>query len=141
MKKRILILTLSLLFLVSTTGLPVTINLCKMAESGETGKCMMHHKLISSLCCANEVSVNHPAVSSVVPDCCRTEFVYNKVKDEFVANKTDVNFFSSIQNLVQIITIVPSGVDFTFEETFYCDSSPPFLINPQLNITNSIFLI
>lgn len=139
--KRILILTLTLLFVVSTTGLPVTINLCKMANEVNTDECMMHHKPVKSHCCGMKTSATGLIVSSVVPDCCETEFIYNKVEDEFVTNKTDVNFFSSSQILFQSVNVIPSAIDFSFNESYYCDSSPPFLINSDLNITNSILLI
>ena len=139
--KRILILTLTLLFLVSTTGLPVTIHLCKMADSGDTSECMMHHKPVKSGCCSMEISTTELSVSSQIPPCCETEFVYNKVKDDFVTNKTDVNFFTSTQILFQSVSIIPTAIDLSMNESYYCDSSPPFLINSDLNITNSILLI
>lgn len=141
MKKRILILTLTLLFLVSTTGLPVTINLCKMADSGDADQCTMHQKPVKSLCCSMETSGDEISISSQTPDCCKIEFVYNKVNDEFVNNKTEVNLFSSLGILSQPLILISHTFDFGFEESFYNDSSPPFLIDPELHITNSVLLI
>jgi hypothetical protein len=141
MKKRILISALSLLFLVSTTGLPVTIKLCKMAEGMDSSECTMHHKPVKSLCCAKQTNDNSNTISYDKPDCCQIEFVYNKVSDEFIYNKSELNNFSSSGFLIQVTTIlIPSG-SYADNISFPCDSSPPFLINSELNITNSIFLI
>lgn len=139
MKRKILISTLTLLFLVSTTGLSATINLCKMAEGMETEQCTMHSKPIKSDCC-KETSELPFMTSFENSGCCQTEFVYNKIEDEFLCNKTEVSFSSS-EYVLQPIAVVPSIVDFSNSEFFYCDSSPPFLINPELYISNSILLI
>jgi hypothetical protein len=138
MKRKILISTLTLLFLVSTTGLPVTISLCKMAEDEETDQCVMHHKPVESSCCAEE-TFEYQITLSDYSGCCEVKFVYNKVDDEFIYNKTEISFSSS-EYILQPIALSPT-VHFYYNESFYCDSSPPFLINPELHITNSILLI
>ncbi len=141
MRKRILISALLLLFLVSTTGLPITINYCKMAASEEMSMCSMHHKPVKSLCCAENTVDNFSGIYFNKPDCCQTEFVYNKVSDEFVTNKTDVQFFTSLQNSIHSNNIIPIVIEIPRSLTHYCDSSPPFLINPELHISNSVILI
>jgi hypothetical protein len=141
MKKRILISILNLLFLVSTTGLPVTISLCKMADAKDVDQCMMHNKPVKSMCCAEETSENILTISSKLPNCCQISFVYNKVEDQFVSNKTENNFYSSFEKLFVPITLIPNQLELSFGESFYTDSSPPFLINPEIHITNSSLLI
>jgi len=144
MKKRILILTLTLLFLVSTTGLSVTYHLCKMMETkplSECDVCVNEIEEIVSSCCSRGTIENKVTIASENAVCCQEEFVYNKVEDEFVNNKSDVNFFASSEILFQPIVLIPYTFDFSSDESFYCDSSPPFLINPELHITNSVFLI
>jgi hypothetical protein len=139
MKRKILTSTLTLLFLVSTTGLPATISLCKMAEAEETYQCMMHNKPVKSQCC--EETSESPFITSFEnTGCCQTEFVYNKVQDEFLCNKIGISF-SSQEDVLQPLAILPPAVDFYYSESFYCDSSPPFLINPELHISNSVLLI
>ena len=139
-KKRILISALSLLFLVSTTGLPVTYHLCKMMDGMDSSECSMHHKPVKSLCCEEQTEDNFNTISYDKPDCCQIEFVYNKVKDDFIYNKSEVNDFSSSENLFQAVTILIPADSYT-TTSFICDSSPPFLINSELHITNSILLI
>lgn len=146
-KKRIFILSFILLFLVSTTGLPVTYHLCQMIEQFAAGGldeyevCKAEMKKIEPSCCAQETIEYSVKISSNTPVCCQSEFAFNKVKDEFIFNNSDLNFFSSIQNLFQVVTLIPATVNFSSEESFYCDSSPPFLIDTNLHINNSIFLI
>ena len=142
MKKRIFILSFVILFLVSTTGLPVYYHYCEMMQKKSLNECEVcaEEKEEVSSCCSEKVSENTIKFSSHRPVCCQEEFVYNKVEDEFVNNKTDVNFFSSSEILYQPIILIPHTFDFSLDESFYCDSSPPFLINPELYISNSILL-
>ena len=140
MKKKILISTLILLFLVSTTGLPVTINLCKMAAE-DADQCTMHQKPVRSMCCMEETSDNTLRISSAVPNCCQVSFVYNKVESEFVNSKTENNFYSAFQSFIVQISINSDQLEITSNESFYTDSSPPFLIDPEIHITNSTLLI
>jgi hypothetical protein len=134
------ILGLIILFFISTTGLPITINLCKMAAS-EKDECMMHHKPVCSHCCADEIPDHLHSISFNKYNCCETEFMYKKVEDQYVVNKTGVDLFSSHENILHSVEIIPSLAEFSTSDSFYSDSSPPFLINPDLNITNSTLLI
>jgi hypothetical protein len=143
-KKRIFILTLNIIFLISTTGLPITYHLCQMMQKKTLSACEMCNgemEKMETSCCAEEVVDNSVIIKSEKSVCCQEEFVYNKVEDEFVNIKTDVNFFASSEILLQPIVLIPHTFDFFLEESFYCDSSPPFLINPEIHITNSILLI
>ena len=140
MKKRILISTLTILFLVSTTGLPVTISMCKMA-AGDADQCTMHQKPVRSMCCMEETSENTLRISRTTPNCCQVSFVYNKVESEFVNNKTELNFYSSSHIILSLVALIPSQLELISAESFYTDSSPPFLIDPEIHITNSSLLI
>ena len=140
MKKRILISTLTILFLVSTTGLPVTISMCKMAV-GDADQCTMHQKPVKSMCCMEETSVNTLRISRATPNCCQVSFVYNKVESEFVNNKTELNFYSSSHIILSLVVLIPGQLELISAESFYTDSSPPFLIDPEIHITNSALLI
>ena len=141
MKKKILIPALTLLFLVATTGMSVTISFCKLADGYNKDTCSMHNKPVKSNCCVDETSENPSIVSLENPGCCETEFVYNKIKDDFVPNKPNVNIFPSYENLIQPVTLTNITTNFSFGRPFYCDSSPPFLINPNLHIAESVLLI
>ena len=140
MKKRILISILTILFLVSTTGLPVTISMCKMSAE-ETDQCMMHNKPVRSMCCMEDISENSLRISQTTPNCCHVSFVYNKVESEFVNNKTEINFYSSFQTSIILVSLIPHQFEVSCSESFYTYSSPPFLIDPEKHITNSSLLI
>jgi hypothetical protein len=144
MKKRILILNLTLLFLVSTTGLPVTFHLCQMMEQkslSECEVCLAEMNKVETSCCSEELNEESITISSVNPICCQDEFVYNKIEDEFISGKSEITLFLSSENSFQPIALIPPTFDFSSEVSFYCDSSPPFLINPEIHITNSVLLI
>lgn len=143
MKKRIFILSFVILFLVSTTGLPVYYHYCEMMQKKSLNGCEVcaEDKEEVSSCCSEEVSENTVKFSSDRPVCCQDEFFYNKVEDEFLINKSDIISFISTQNLFQSVTLIPSATSLSIEASFYCDSSPPFLINSELYISNSILLI
>ena len=144
MKKRILISILSLLFLVSTTGLPVTYHLCEMMQEkmlAECEVCMIEMQEVEPSCCNEEINEELITISSENPICCQDEFVYNKVEDEFISGKSEITLYLSSENLFQTLALIPPTFDFSSEESFYGDSSPPFLINPEIHITNSVLLI
>ncbi|MGB5529076.1 MAG: hypothetical protein WBQ32_03825 [Ignavibacteriaceae bacterium] len=144
MKKRIFILTLTLLFLVSTIGLPVTYHLCEMMKEKsltECEVCMIEMQKVETSCCNEEMNEEQITISSQNPICCQDEFVYNKIEDEFIFNKFELNSFTSSEISFQTVILIPASIDLEPNISFYCDSSPPFLINPELNITNSVFLI
>jgi hypothetical protein len=143
-KKRISISILTLLFLVSTTGLPIWSHYCEMMNKRSNSECEMCEakmEKINTSCCNNESIDLSVTISSVNPTCCQDEFIYHKVEDEFVTNKSDISFFSSSEILFQPVDLISHTFDFSLEESFYCDSSPPFLINSDLHITNSVLLI
>ena len=144
MKKRISILTLTLLFLVSTTGLPVSYHLCKMMKQKLLSDCEIckdEMEKIRPSCCDKETMEYSVTISSENSVCCQEEFVYNKVEDEFIYCKSDETYFSSSISLFQPIILISSSFNFSIQKSFFCDSSPPFLINPELCISNSILLI
>lgn len=144
MKKRILILTLTLLFLVSTTGLSVTYHLCQMMDQKSLIECQMCNvetELVEPSCCAEEIMDYRTTISLNNPLCCQSEFVYNRIEDEFIFHKFELNSFTSSEISFQTVILIPDSIDLEPNVSFYCDSSPPFLINPELNITNSVFLI
>ena len=86
MKKRISILSLTLLFLVSTTGLSVTYHLCEMMGEksfNECEVCKAEMELVETYCCDEQKIEELITISSENPVCCKDEFVYNKVEDDF----------------------------------------------------------
>jgi hypothetical protein len=103
--------------------------------------CTIEIETVETSCCEEEKAEEPISISSENPVCCQDEFVYNKVKDDFIFTKSEKIFFLSFENLSQTVTLIPPLIDFQKEESFYCDSSPPFLINPEIHISNAALLI
>lgn len=143
MKKRILILSLTLLFLVSTTGLPVSYHLCQMMEQKSLSECEVCtvEKEETFSCCAEETMEYSVRISSENPVCCQDELVYNKVEDEFLNTKTEAKVFITVEH--SIITSV-SLADFSHNlltQKYLTSSSPPTFLTNDIYLNNSVFLI
>ena len=132
-KNTIFILTLNLLFLVSTTGLPVTYHLCQMMGQKslyECNVCKAEMEIIGPSCCGEEMMEYPVTISSDNPICCQDEFVYNKVEDDF---SQSINL-NTITN--SVITILKPLVPGTESEEKYSHqnnySLPPPKFGKQL---------
>ena len=134
MTKRIIILSFCMLFLVSTTGLPLTVHFCKMKSSSsgnkKCGMCMMEGKHSKS----SDVISLRRAMSS----CCHTETFDNNVKDNFLSFTTEMNIHLHFAAMI-------SPVDYSFcsyiSAVQFTDTSPPRLLSNNLYLFNSILLI
>jgi len=144
MKKRILTISFTLLFLVSTTGLPIYSHYCEMMgkrSSNECEMCKAEIEKIEPSCCSLKTLEYSLTISSANPVCCQEEFVYNKVEDEFLSNKIEVKIFVASEH--SIITNV-SQADFTlslFTQKYLISSSPPKFLTNDIYLNNSVFLI
>lgn len=138
-KKRIYILTLTLVFLVSTTGMPIIIHYCKMMESASLQACEMHSQEIKkSNCCETENQSSAPAKSSfskAIDECCKDFVVDLSVKDTFVSSKTEFNI------PLYLYILVESDLTSHFQTNLKLDISPPQLVSNKIYLTNSILLI
>lgn len=87
MKKKISILTLIILFLVSTTGLPIWSHYCEMMgnrSSSECGMCETESVLIEeTTCCSETIPENLVKISDGKSECCIDEFDYKKIEDSY----------------------------------------------------------
>lgn len=143
-RKRLQILSFSLVFLVSTTGLPVTYHLCEMMGKKSLFECEMCKPIVEEpqeSCCSMENN-NYPvSISSSNSICCQEHFVYNKVEDDFLFNKSEIFSDYSVKIILNSTILKLNKVDLFNSANFYNDSSPPFLINTDLNILISTLLI
>lgn len=134
MTKRIIILTFCMLFLVSTTGLPLTIHFCKMKASASVNKkcsmCMMDAK--------HSKTPDGTSLKRAIGQCCHTETFDNNVKDNFLSLSNEVNF-----NSLSVIMICPVECSFCsyVSSIQFNDTSPPRLLSNNLYLFNSILLI
>lgn len=144
MKKRISISILTLLFLVSTTGMPIWSHYCEMMGKRSITECEMCKAEIEKLepsCCSEKTMEYSITISSAIPVCCQDEFIYNKIEDEFLSNKIEAKIFVASEH--SIITNV-SQADFTqglFIQKYLISSSPPKFLTNDIYLNNSVFLI
>lgn len=116
MKKKISILTLTILFLVSTTGLPVFSHYCEMMQKRSISECEMckvEMEKVESSCCSEEIQGDKLQVSSEKSTCCIQEFDYKKIEDNFsLTLNTSVTSFNIV-----IETLDQASVDSQKEQT------------------------
>ena len=139
MKKKISVISLSLLFFVSTTGLPFVVNFCTMMGTPDTDMCEMHSEHNKTCECeAHKLLVNSEISKD---DCCKTEIVDKSIHDKYLQN--NIQKF----NLNQSIALIISSDIQVYDDLFinpvrsFNDVSPPSLINNHIYLNNSILLI
>jgi hypothetical protein len=92
-------------------------------------------------CCSDHNPNSKNNISIEKTECCQTEFVYNKLKDEFVFDKTDkINYSFSIVSITLLSNLFEPNNVYS-KNIIISDSSPPFLIDSSLYLSNSVFLI
>ena len=99
MKKRITILSLCLLFLVSTTGLPVTYHMCEMMQEkslSECEVCNLEMQITETPCCSEEISDSLLQISNAESSCCVESFNYKKIEDNFSFTSTLISTTHSV---------------------------------------------
>jgi hypothetical protein len=135
MIKKSFILFFILLFVVSTTGMPLIIHYCKTMEmsSLDTASCV-HEVKKTSCCSANE---ENSTFFSRIDDCCTDYFIENTVEENFVISKTEL-INEDLQ--VEIIAVDTDADSYSF--TTHSDfSSPSGIPGNKIYLYNSILLI
>ena len=116
MKKKISILTLTILFVVSTTGMPIWSHYCEMMGKKSLSECQAcaEEKEETFSCCSMEESDFEIQLKAKESNCCIDEFDYNKIEDDF--------FQSITSNLIPITSVITelhlSTLDFQKENKF-----------------------
>lgn len=94
MKKRFSILTLTLLFLVSTTGLPVFYHYCEMIGKKSFSECKMckmeTEEKEHTSCCSQPIQESRVQIVDKNSECCVDEFDYKKIEDNFAQSSNTV---------------------------------------------------
>ena len=144
MKRKIITYMLLSVFLFSVIGVPVSVHYCEMMKQKSISSCDIckdEMTNVKSSCCEDEQNNYSETISLPISNCCQNEFIYNKIDDEFLINKSDINLFSLLENVIQQVVLTPDAQQVELTHSFYSDSSPPFLINPEIHISNSALLI
>lgn len=133
MKKKISILTLTILFVVSTTGMPIWSHYCEMMGKKSLSECQAcaEEKQETFSCCSMEESDFEIQLKAKESNCCIDEFDYKKIEDDF--------FQSITSNLFPITSVITefhlSSPDFQSENKIAQQSNynlPPPKFGKQL---------
>jgi hypothetical protein len=138
-KRKIFILTLTFLFFVSTTGLPLVLHYCEMMESVSFEICEMHNNQAAETPCCESEKTAEIYFTSGYDNCCSTKLVDSSVKDNFVVSKSEI--ISKIQLPVVLVINLTSHLSLFSSNNIFTDASPPPLIDNHLYLTHSILLI
>ena len=140
--KKILILTLTFTFLISTTGIPVFYHYCYMMGSKSLNECEMCKLEVvekeQTSCCSEIISESQLKLSDEKSSCCVDEFDYKKIED----NYSQIHQ-SLIQSCQVIISEIILNVDKTNNESKYSkkinfDLPPPKFGKKLLNSLNQL---
>ncbi len=137
MKKKFSII-LVFLFIVSTIGLPLSINFCSMMDTPQAGVCEMHS---NDRACETE---NHHILLKTEltrQDCCKTEIIDKAISDNYL--QTDIQIHNLNQNIIAVINpnLAENNNSFVNLTYYFSDISPPSLSNNHIYLSISILLI
>jgi predicted membrane protein len=143
LKKQITYILL-ITFIVSIIGIPLSYHFCSMMNEKSLSDCnicsLESPKEINN-CCESEIENNYNQKFLGSQSCCQQDFEYKKIEDGFILNKIEPIKIDVLSLDVTQTESIIKFVDSKVSDEFYSDSSPPFLIDPELHISNSVFLI
>ncbi len=138
MKKKFSIILLVFLFIVSTIGLPLSINFCSMMDTPQVGMCEMHSN--DTAC---ETEIHHIILKTELTrqDCCKTEIIDKAISDKYL--QVDIHKHNLNYNIIAVINpnLTENIGSFVNSVHYFNDSSPPSLSNNHIYLSISILLI
>jgi hypothetical protein len=138
MKKKISVISLILLFFVSTTGLPLTINICSLMDTPQADICEMHSEHKTCEYEANKVSVKTEITKT---DCCKTELIDKSICDKYLqASSQNSNLNHPSIVIINDNFLVNNNLLIN-PLRYFNDTSPPSLLNNHIYLKISILLI
>ena len=143
MKKKISILFLITLFLISTTGLPIYSHYCEMMGKKSLSECEMCKAEIEKIepsCCSEEISDNDLKFSSNKSNCCVDEFDYKKIEDNFFQT-VSLNLITNNLIIAELnLTTLESQDEEKYSQQTNYDLPPPKFGKQLLNTIHQLKL-
>jgi hypothetical protein len=135
MKKKITVISLILLFVISTIGLPLSINICTMLGTSQINLCKMNSG------CENEPCQGSLNSGLTKEDCCKTELIDKSICDKYI--QENVQKPIQVQNILLILNPdIPIENNLCLNSAkYFNDTSPPSSLNNHIYLNNSILLI
>lgn len=143
MIKKVSILTLLLLFFISTTGLPLSIHFCQMENNNESQTCPTHNEMMKKIHqSCNQDQDKSSYFTSERGSCCKSGIADKPVTDNFL--QADSQKHNPKLSFVVPAIFLNLFADYNLRAglfNHFSDSSPPSLINNHIYLDNSILLI
>lgn len=144
MRSKIITYLIISLFLLSIIGIPVSLHYCELMKQKSIFSCEICEvekaKVISS-CCETEQNNYSETIVTFNLKCCHDELLYKKIVDEFLYTKTEFNSFPLLERVLYIADAFHVVNPIQAPQTLFSDVPPPFLIDPNIYITNLTLLI
>lgn len=134
MKKKISILSLVILFLVSTTGLPIWSHYCEMMgqkSSDECEMCSIEIEKIESDCCSEENQFEKIQISSENSTCCIDAFDYKRIEDNY-SQPISLRLIFSSEIVATTVDVVANPKNVKSQSFIDTDNLPPPKFGKQL---------
>ena len=142
MKKRISISVLTLLFLVSTTGMPIWSHYCEMMGKKsltECDDCKIEEVVVVS-CCSETIPDDQLQYSSSNSKCCIDEFDYKKIEDIFSQSSNTVLISSSVIVAENNLNTIESVTEKKYSQNSNYNLPPPKFGKELLNTIHQLKL-
>ncbi|MBE0571564.1 MAG: hypothetical protein IH618_08485 [Ignavibacteriaceae bacterium] len=142
MKKKISILLLTILFLVSTTGMPIWSHYCEMLGKKsltECGDCKIEEVEVTS-CCSENIPDNQLQYSSSNSNCCIDEFDFKKIEDNFSQSSNIVFVSLTLIIAENNLTTIQSEAEKKYSNNSNYNLPPPKFGKELLNTIHQLKL-
>lgn len=139
-KKKTSILTLTVLFLVSTTGLPIWSHYCEMVGKKsltECGDCKIEEAKATS-CCSETNPDDHMKYSSSNSKCCFDEFDFKKIEDNFSQSSNTVLISLLLIIVENSLTTIQSEAEKNHSQNSNYNLPPPKFGKQLLNTLHQL---
>lgn len=147
MMKKVKIISLVSIILISLIGIPSVKHFCDLMGISLSGNCEMvctscsHSQKENDSCCSLESESNKGIfITSQGDNCCSDEFILNKVDDEFIVNKNELYRIFSIENISNL-SITQNQLEFATKKFSTKETSPPTNLKTEIYISFHSLLI
>lgn len=148
MLKKIKIIGLVSVILISMIGIPSMKHFCDMMDISFSAECEsscnfdLKPELASYSCCSTETD-NSARIAFVSQDgnCCSDEFILNKIDDQFLINKNELSNRTSNFEILINISVDKILTEHKITKYFFRDLSPPTINIQDIYLSNHSLLI
>lgn len=146
--KKFKIISLVSIILIAMIGIPSVKHFCDMMDISFSGECESScdynsdSEMTTYSCCSAETgNTFRITLGAQDGNCCSEEFIFNKIDDEFLINKTELTNRISISEIIINLSLDKTLNEYTSTKFLFKDLSPPTINKPDIYLSNHSFLI